>query len=105
MSGKDKLKPEKVFQLVSRIPSGFVTTYKEIAISLGHPSGARVVGNILSQNSNLVSTPCHRVVKSDGSLGGYARGSEEKKKLLEKEGVVFFSKKRIDLKKHFFNFR
>ena len=101
MKNKKKLTPKKVFDLVSKIPPGSVTTYKEIAIALGAPLNSRVVGNILSQNTDLISVPCHRVIRSDGFLGGYVKGSREKKRLLEEEGVVFVSETRIDLKDHF----
>ncbi|MBS3817236.1 MAG: endonuclease V [Candidatus Thermoplasmatota archaeon] len=78
---------EKFYSLVSQIPEGRVSTYGELARSLGSNRAARAVGKMLNENPRPEVVPCHRVVKSDGTLGGYDRGKEEKKKLLEKEGV------------------
>ncbi len=77
-----------VYTLLSLVPPGFVTTYGSIARVTGlHP---RVVGRILSENNDPVVVPCHRVVRSDGSLGGYKWGGPHvKKRLLELEGVEF----------------
>ena len=78
---------EKVFEAVKKIPKGKTTTYKEIAILAGRPPRfARAVGNILSKNFNS-EIPCHRVIRSDGKLGGYNRGAAKKKLLLETEQI------------------
>lgn len=77
---------QKVFEVVSRIPKGKTLTYKEVAKLAGSPKAFRAVGNILNKNYNP-KIPCHRVIKSDGSLGGYNRGVEKKKEILGKEGV------------------
>jgi len=72
---------------------GKVTTYSSLAkIIKVHP---RAVGRMLSKNKDLIVTPCHRVVKSDGSIGGYALGVDFKKKLLELEGVRFCGSYRV----------
>lgn len=77
---------ERVYAAVRRIPRGRVSTYKEVARAVG--CGAyRAVGRALYVNPYAPRVPCHRVVCSDGSLGGFARGVEEKKKMLEAEGV------------------
>ena len=74
-----------VFKIVKQIPKGKITTYKLIARAVNsHP---RAVGRILSKNKNLIKIPCHRVIKSDGSIGGYAGGVEMKKQLLKEEGI------------------
>ncbi len=78
---------EKIFERLKKIPAGKVTTYKALAVAAGNPNAARAVGNILNGNPNLISVPCHRVVKSNGDVGGYALGTEKKIKLLRKEGV------------------
>ena len=78
---------EKVLEVVRGIPKGETMTYKEVAQAAGSPRACRAVGNIMSKNYDS-SVPCHRVVKSDGTLGGYNRGREEKKKLLKKEGAI-----------------
>lgn len=77
-----------VQQIVANIPTGSVMTYKEVAIAAGRPQAARAVANIMAANydSNI---PCHRVIRSDGTAGGYNRGGTEAKiKLLRSEGVV-----------------
>jgi len=78
---------EKVLGAVVQIPLGKVLTYKEVAERAGSPKACRVVGNILAKNFNP-KIPCHRVIRSDGALGDYNRGNENKRKLLEKEGVM-----------------
>ena len=77
---------EKCYALLKKVPKGKVTTYKEIAKALKTKS-YRAVGNAMNKNPNPVEVPCHRVVKTDGSLGGYAYGDETKISLLKEEGV------------------
>jgi O-6-methylguanine DNA methyltransferase len=74
--------------LKGKVPKGKVTTYKALAQAIGKPKAARAVGNALNKNPHAPVVPCHRVVKSDGSLGGYALGDSKKLALLKKEGVV-----------------
>ena len=78
---------DKVYKIVRKIPKGKVLTYKQVAKLAGRPKAYRAVGNILNKNCNS-SIPCHRVVRSDGKLGGYNRGSERKRKILIQEGVM-----------------
>lgn len=77
---------EQVWELVKKVPEGKVTTYKEIAKAL-NTKAYRAVGNALNKNPYWPRIPCHRVIKDNGEVGGFARGREEKIKLLEKEGV------------------
>ena len=77
---------EAVYAIVRRIPSGEVRSYRWVAEQLGNPGLARAVGNALHRNPYAPRVPCHRVVKSDGSLGGYARGVARKRSLLHQEG-------------------
>lgn len=77
---------EKCYELLKNIPKGKVTTYKEIAKAL-KTKAYRAVGNAMNKNPNPVDIPCHRVVKTDGSLGGYAYGDAKKILLLKEEGV------------------
>ncbi|MBN2251010.1 MAG: MGMT family protein [Candidatus Altiarchaeota archaeon] len=93
-----------VLSLASRIPPGRVSTYGEIASALGNRNLARVVGGALHRNPLPIEIPCHRVVRSDGSLGGYSRGLEEKAGLLEAEGVVFVNGRIRDLEKVLYRF-
>jgi len=74
----------KVLDVVARIPDGMVLTYKQVAEAAGSPNAARAVGTIMSHNRDP-EIPCHRVVRSDGIIGGYAFGGAEKRFLLEAE--------------------
>jgi len=75
---------EKVYDVVKKIPKGKTLSYKEVAILVGSPKGYRAVGNILNKNYNP-EIPCHRVICSNGKVGGYNRGEKKKKKILERE--------------------
>jgi len=78
---------ENVRSIVRKIPQGSVLTYKEVAFKAGNPKAARAVANIMAANYDL-NVPCHRVIRTDGSLGGYNRGGiKTKRELLIKEGV------------------
>lgn len=91
----------RVLELTSRIPSGKVTTYAEIARSTGKPKAYRAVANALARNPYPIKIPCHRVVRSDGDVGGYASGTKMKVKLLASEGVEIKGNK-VPLSKHMF---
>ena len=78
---------EKVLGVVSSIPRGKTLSYKQVAIRAGSPRAYRAVGNILNKNRNS-KVPCHRVIKSDGSVGGYAGGTPLKIKILKKEKAI-----------------
>ncbi len=77
---------KKVYSVVSKIPKGKVLTYKQVAAKAGRPKAYRAVGNILNKNTDTKQVPCHRVIASDGSLGGYAWGLKKKAEILKKEG-------------------
>ena len=90
---------QQVYDLCSKVPSGKVTTYKEIAHALGKKGFAyRAVGMALNKNPYAPSVPCHRVVASDGSLGGFAFGSSKKIEMLSKEGLTVTDNKIVDFK-------
>ncbi len=74
----------RVFSAVKKIPSGSTKTYKQIATEIGAPRAYRAVGNALNKNTDS-TIPCHRVIRSDGDLGGYNRGRAQKRKLLTQE--------------------
>jgi len=76
----------RVLKLVSKVPRGKVTTYKELARALGNPKAYRAVGNALAKNPSPLKIPCHRVVCSDGKIGGYKLGIRRKTELLLREG-------------------
>lgn len=86
---------DKVLRKLKNIPKGKVTTYSKLACSLGSPRAFRAVGNALHINPHPVIVPCHRVVRSNGEVGGYALGQKRKILLLKKEGVKFLSLKKI----------
>jgi len=73
-----------VYNIVKSIPWGKTFSYKDVAEMVGRPKAWRAIGNILNKN-NEPSIPCHRVIRSDGSLGGYKDGTKKKKEILEKE--------------------
>lgn len=79
---------EKVYAVVAKIPKGKTMTYKEVAAKIGMPNAARAVGNALNKNPDTTRVPCHRVVRSDGTVGGYAWGTERKAKILKAEGAI-----------------
>ena len=77
----------KVYEVVRKIPKGEVLTYKKVAELAGNPKAYRVVGNALNKNTNP-KVPCHRVIRSNGKIGGFRGGRKKKTALLKKEGVV-----------------
>ena len=80
---------KKVWSEIDKIPRGEVVTYSQIAKNMGHPKAARAVANACGANPNPIIIPCHRVIRSDGELGGYSGpgGIKKKKELLENEGI------------------
>ncbi len=76
-----------IYEIVRGIPKGQTMTYKHVAIAAGRPRAFRTVGNLLNRN-NDPTIPCHRVVRSDGTLGGYNRGEKEKRARLKAEGAI-----------------
>lgn len=98
-----KINSQKVYDLLKKIPKGKVTTYKEIAQKLG-TKGYRGIGQIVGANPDAPKVPCHRVVRSDGGLGGYAFGIEKKVAILAEEGVKVSDGKIADFAKKFYKF-
>ncbi len=78
---------DKVYEVVRKIPRGKVMTYKEVARKAGRPLAFRAVGNILNKNVDK-KVPCHRVIRSDGRVGGYNGLQGQKRHLLIKEGFL-----------------
>jgi O-6-methylguanine DNA methyltransferase len=85
---------EKVFQIVRKIPKGKTLSYKEVAERTGNKKACRAVGNILNKHK-IKGLPCHRVVKSNGDVGGYQWGKKMKIKILRQEGVKISKKGKI----------
>ena len=78
----------KVLQATARIPFGAVSSYREVASEAGSPRAVRAAGNALGHNPIPIIVPCHRVLRTGGSLGGYTGGLEKKETLLRLEGVL-----------------
>jgi len=89
ISTSKPIRNNDVYDLLLKIPAGKVSTYGDLARALGNPSASRAVGRILGENPNPIKVPCHRVVMSNGRVGGYAYGTAKKRQLLENEGVSF----------------
>jgi len=87
-----------VLKATCKIPWGKVATYSGLAAAAGSPLAARAVGTALANNPFPIVIPCHRVVRADGSLGGFGGGSNMKRELLDKEGVTFDSSGRVSAK-------
>ncbi len=79
---------DKVLAVVRKIPSGKTMSYKQVALLAGSPRACRAVGNIMNRYGGMEhGIPCHRVIKSDGTPGGYASGTKKKIAFLKKEGA------------------
>lgn len=94
---------EKLYNLLTQIPRGYVTTYKDLAQKL-KTKGYRAVGNIVGANPNAPEVPCHRVVRSDGGLGGYAFGIDKKISILAQEGIKITDGKIVDFNEKLYKF-
>ena len=81
----------KVWKYLKTIPKGQIRTYLDVAIAIKKPKAVRAVANAIGKNPYAPIVPCHRVIRSDGSLGGYSGpgGIKTKKKLLKIEGISF----------------
>tara|TARA_B100000579_G_scaffold243476_1_gene199783 strand:+ start:35 stop:334 length:300 start_codon:yes stop_codon:yes gene_type:complete len=81
---------KKVWNYLITIKKGSVKSYKQVAIAINRPKSARAVANAVGKNPLSPKIPCHRVIRSDGSIGGYSGkgGIKTKKKLLKEEGVI-----------------
>ena len=78
---------QRVYKKLLEVPKGKVTTYSELSKAVGIKNGQRYIGNVMNKNPYPVIVPCHRVVLSNGRLGGYAYGEHIKAKMLHDEGV------------------
>jgi O-6-methylguanine DNA methyltransferase len=97
----------RVYDLLVQVPAGRVTTYGALAKAAGIPKAPRLIGAIMRGNPNAPKVPCHRVVKSDGAIGGYSGSADEnirkKISLLESEGVRVKDGKIMDFEKVYFD--
>ncbi len=94
---------EKAWKIVARVPRGKVTTYKAVAEKLG-TKAYRAVGNAMNKNPYAPNVPCHRVVKSNGEVGGFASGTRKKVQMLKKENIKVKNNKIKNFKKYLFRF-
>lgn len=95
---------KKIYKKLLEVPKGKITTYGELAKAVGMKNGQRVVGKIMNKNPYPVIIPCHRVVKSDGKVGGYAYGEEIKSDMLTREGIQIKNGKILDLENRIYRF-
>ena len=95
---------EKIYKKLLQVPPGKITTYGELSRVICFENGQRVIGQIMKKNPFPVIIPCHRVVKSDGQIGGYAFGMDIKKSMLVKEGICFKKNKIENFENFFFRF-
>tara|TARA_B100001105_G_C22086530_1_gene313124 strand:+ start:181 stop:480 length:300 start_codon:yes stop_codon:yes gene_type:complete len=89
---------QQCYALLSKIPRGKVSTYKEIAKAL-NTKAYRAVGNAMAKNPNPIIVPCHRVINSNGLIGGYGLGVDKKISLLQKEGVTIRKRRVVGYEK------
>ena len=94
---------EYTYYLVRQIPKGRISTYGAVAKALGNKGYARAVGKYMNQNPNADTMPCFKIVKSDGSLGGFGLGIEDKIRRLSEDGMEVKDGKIVNFKKVFFN--
>ncbi len=95
---------KKIYKKLLEVPKGKITTYGELAKAVGLKNGQRAVGKIMNKNPYPVIIPCHRVVKSDGKIGGYAYGEEIKSYMLTREGIIIKNGKILDLENKIYRF-
>jgi methylated-DNA-[protein]-cysteine S-methyltransferase len=95
---------KRCYQKLVLIPKGMISTYAEIAKSLDSKA-YRAVGNAMANNPHPLSVPCHRIIRSDGLLGGYALGINKKIQLLKKEGILIKDNKVVDFASKLYQFK
>lgn len=93
---------EKCYQLLKQVPKGKVTTYKELAIAL-NTKAYRAVGRAMNKNPHAPIVPCHRVINSNGSIGGFAFGVNKKMRMLKEENIEITNNK-VNLKRYLYKF-
>ena len=93
----DFIKPFQKSVLIAEhgIPRGWVSTYQRLSNRIGNPKAVRAVGNALKNNPFPIIIPCHRAIKSDGTVGGFQGGIRMKRELLEFEGIKFSSRGKV----------
>ena len=95
---------KKIYKKLLQVPSGKITTYGELSQAIGLKNGQRVIGRVMKNNPFPVIIPCHRVVKSNREIGGYAFGVDIKRSMLTKEGICIKNNRIENFEKSFFRF-
>ncbi|MCH7969171.1 MAG: MGMT family protein [Thaumarchaeota archaeon] len=95
---------QMIYKKLLQVPRGKITTYGELSKTVGLKNGHRVVGRIMNKNPYPVIIPCHRVVNSNGQIGGYAYGKDVKTNMLNKEGIEIQNGKILDFEKRIYKF-
>ena len=95
---------KKIYKKLLQVPAGKITTYGELSRSIGLKNGQRIIGQIMKKNPFPVIVPCHRVVKSNRDIGGYAFGVDIKRNMLTREGICIKNNKITNFEKSFFKF-
>jgi methylated-DNA-[protein]-cysteine S-methyltransferase len=93
-----------VYKKLLQVPKGQITTYGELANAVGLKNGQRAIGKIMNKNPYPAIVPCHRVVNSNGKIGGYAYGEKVKTNMLTKEGIKIKKGKILDFENRVFRF-
>ena len=93
---------ETCYKYLRQVPKGKVTTYQALAKAVG-TSAYRAVGNAMGKNPYAPKVPCHRVVRNNGALGGFAHGPVKKARMLKSEGVLIKDGKVVEFEQHFFD--
>ena len=94
---------EYSYYLVRQIPAGRVSTYGAVAKALGNKNYARAVGKYMNKNPDADIMPCFKIVKSDGTLGGFGLGIDDKIRRLNNDGIMVKNGRIVDFKKLFFD--
>ena len=95
---------QMVYKKLLQVPKGQITTYGELAKAVGLKNGQRAIGRIMNKNPYPAIVPCHRVVNSNGKIGGFAYGIDVKTNMLTKEGIEIQNGKILDFEKRIFKF-
>ena len=95
---------KKIYKKLLQVPSGKITTYGELSRAIGLKNGQRVIGRVMKNNPFPVIVPCHRVVKSNREIGGYAFGVDIKRNMLAKEGICIKNNRIKNFEESFFRF-
>ncbi len=94
----------KCYSLLRKVPRGKITTYQALARAMG-TKAYRAVGNAMNKNPYAPQVPCHRVVKANGEVGGFALGTKKKIEMLRREGIPIKNNKIVDFERYLYDFR